>query len=459
VKVKRRCCRSQFSRVAVPLALVAVTLALIGCGDKPPQLMPTPNIYAWGNFDPFEKVPPELQNNKVEVMYCTDRLPEGPSAENPQYGYQRSRSVAWGTCDLEIGQNVSWEQLVKASRSKKRDVSLPLRVTRVRELGRLAPTPRKIFEVLDESMTPAAAAALTATRPSGYATDDTAAEDAFRRDLSARLARTPIKEVFIYVHGFANNFYSGVNVVGELWHFLGRRGVPIAYTWPAGSPSLLRAYMYDRESSEFTVYHFKQVLKLVASCPDVQKIHIISHSRGTDVAMSALRELHLEIRSTGASTRAVLKLGTVVLAAPDLDFDVVVQRMTTDRIGQVPENFALYVCSQDKALGLSDWLFGSVARLGQIKSNMFDPAEVQAMRNDRSVQPIDARVSDPGAFGHSYFYSNPAVSSDLILLLRYNLEPGAENGRPLRMTENSFWAIDDAYPGPPRDVKEQTKGK
>jgi hypothetical protein len=26
---------------------------------------------------------------------------------------------------------------------------------------------------------------------------------------------------------------------------------------------------------------------------------------------------------------------------------------------------------------------------------------------------IDARVTKPGSFGHNYFYSNPAVSSDL----------------------------------------------
>jgi esterase/lipase superfamily enzyme len=444
--------------VARSFTLCVALGAIVGCGDKPPQLMPTPNLYAWGNFDPFEKVPAELQSNRVEVMYCTDRMPDGPSSDRPDYGYERSRSVAWGTCDLVIGDNVAWEQLVKASRAKNREVSLPLYVPRVRELGRLAPTPRKTFEVVDENVTPEAAAA-AATQPSGYARDDTAAEEAFRRDLSARLAHTPSKEVFVYVHGFANNFYSGVNVVGELWHFMGRRGVPIAYTWPAGSPSLLRAYMYDRESSEFTVYHFKQVLKLIASCPDVEKVNIISHSRGTDVATSALRELHLEIRGTGLDTRKVLKLGTVVLAAPDLDVDVVVQRLTTDRIGQVPEHLALYVCSEDKALGVSNWLYGGETRLGRLRSSMFPPAELEAMRNDGSVQPIDARVSDPGAFGHSYFYSNPAVSSDVILLLRYDLAPGAENGRPLRVTKNSFWAIDDDYPRPPRGVSAQTSAK
>ena len=36
-------------------------------------------------------------------------------------------------------------------------------------------------------------------------------------------------------------------VIAELWHFLGRQGVPILYTWPAGFGGL-RGYTRDRES-------------------------------------------------------------------------------------------------------------------------------------------------------------------------------------------------------------------
>src|ERR1700749_380870 len=91
-------------------------LAIIGCVARP-QLMPTPNLYAWGNFDPFAKVPPVLQNNRVEVLYYTDRVPEGPP-NDPKYGYKRSRSAAFGHAQLHIGEDVSWAKLVKASRNK-----------------------------------------------------------------------------------------------------------------------------------------------------------------------------------------------------------------------------------------------------------------------------------------------------------------------------------------------------
>jgi hypothetical protein len=38
-------------------------------------LMPTPNLYAKDGRDPFPDVPAELRNNKVELLYLTDRAP------------------------------------------------------------------------------------------------------------------------------------------------------------------------------------------------------------------------------------------------------------------------------------------------------------------------------------------------------------------------------------------------
>ena len=42
--------------------------------------------------------------------------------------------------------------------------------------------------------------------------------------------------------------------------------------------------------------------------------------------------------------------------------------------------------------------------------------------------------------GDSYFTSDPAVSSDLIAMIRYGLAPGAP-GRPLEEIQRPFWRI------------------
>ena len=63
------------------------------------------------------------------------------------------------------------------------------------------------------------------------------------------------------------------------------------------------------------------------------------------------------------------------------------------------------------------------------------------------TQLIDARVPT-GFLGHAYFYRHPAVSADLVLVLRDQLEPGSP-GRPLHKRGANFWQITPEYPGVP----------
>ena len=429
--------RNDFKPIVVGLFYCITLLYLSGCTSNP-TLMPTPNLYADQIVNPFDDVDPVYRSNKVEVLYFTDRQPESDAPGNRKYGSKRSRSVAFGVSTVQFGgDNVSWDDLVKASRSRLRPIPLITTVPKTVELGRFSPTPWSLVGLPGS------------TEFNAAETQQQATEEKFRKTMAMKMSHTRIKEVYIFVHGFANTFNDGVETMAELWHFFGRQGVPIAYTWPAGGSGYLRGYNYDRESSEFTIYHLKQTLRLIASCPEVKKVHIIGHSRGTDVVSTALRELHLEIGGTKGdeeATRSALKLGTVVLAAPDMDLDVTIQRLSTARVGQVPERFVIYVHSGDKALGMANWLFSGATRLGEVKSEMFSPAEIQALRANRTLQVINAKLNDAGSFGHDYFHSNPAVSSDLILLMRYQLQPGAEFGRPLGVNKSGFWLIEDGYP-------------
>lgn len=422
--------------------LLPIFVTTAGCGGRQ-QLMPTPNLYTRGT-DPFPDVPPALQNNRVEVLYLTDRKPENDNRVHREYGYGRSRSVAYGVCEVQFGDdNVTWPQLVGASRAADRSVSLPVTLVDTRELGRFPPTPQTLVEVPDPQITKGASAATHATTLRAARDQTMAGAEVL---LSTALAKTPVKEVYLFVHGYNNSFEYSVSTIAQVWHFLGRRGVPIAYSWPAGRSGLLRGYTYDRESSEFTVFHLKEMLHAIADNPNVEKINLIAHSRGTDVLCSALRELHIEMTAAGKSTREALKLGTIILAAPDMDVDVVIQRLVTARLGRLPERFVLYICRQDEALGISNWLFGGLARLGTLRSDIFTPTELEVLRKSKTAQIVDARISDPGPFGHSYFHANPAVSSDLILVMRYHFTPGDEGGRPLRADPKGFWVVDDHYP-------------
>ena len=77
---------------------------------------------------------------------------------------------------------------------------------------------------------------------------------------------SPGKEVYFYIHGYNNDFEDAAFAAAELWHFAGREGVPIFYTWPAGAPGP-SGYIYDRESGEFTLNHLKSAIGHISSWP------------------------------------------------------------------------------------------------------------------------------------------------------------------------------------------------
>jgi esterase/lipase superfamily enzyme len=329
---------------------------------------------------------------------------------------------------------VSWDELVEASRTKKREVSLPLALVSITELGWFPETPPPItFEGDVASETPE------------YLAEERKAQDVLHDELRRRLALTPRKEVYVFVHGYNNTLEVAAFRMAELWHFLGREGVPIVYSWPAGSPGLIRSYTYDRESSEFTIYHLKEFLRALAACPEIEAVHLIAHSRGCDVATTAVREIVMVAKAEGDDPQATLKIGHVVLAAPDIDFDVAQQRFAPERLYEGWELMTIYVTQRDRALGSAEWLFSSPRRIGRMRPEHLGGADRERMRSIPNIDVVDARIRTD-FLGHAYFLSNPATCSDVILALRYGRAPGAANGRPLTEVAPNYYILNDRYP-------------
>lgn len=407
----------------------------LGTGCAGPRLMPTPNVYRDRAQNPFADVPPALRTNRVDLLYVTDRRLERDAVGRPAYTYRRAPYLAYGSCVVALGRDLDWESLVALSRSARRPRPVPVRVVWVQKQGHLPAEPGVNHSITGPTPDPGAVAALR--RATGR----------FQAEVRRRLDLTPRKEVFVFVHGFNNDFPWAAGVAAQLWHFLPRQGVPILYTWPAGRGGV-RGYTYDRESSEFTVGHLKQLLRALMACPEVEKIHLVAHSRGTDVATSAVRELLIEQRGPDREPVRLPKLENLVLIAPDLDLEVAGQRLVAEQVPQAVRRLTVYVHEKDRAVLLANWLFEGVRRLGQLRPRDFTEEQKRQMREARSVQFIDARVR-ADLIGHGYFHSNPAVSSDLFQLLRENCDAGDEACRPLRREDGVFWKITDDYLAPP----------
>ena len=422
-------------------ALILVSMLLLwGCSGAR-LMLPTPKVHLNADQDSYHNLAEELKSTEVKLFYITDRSPEQDDEGKLRYGYGRSASLAFGTAVVDLGVDITWEDLLQASRTKQRSKPVILALRQVNEHARGPHSPIPYAMVGDQIV----------EEPTMLAEREQAVQT-FRRMLVQRLALTPRKEVFIYVHGYNNHFDDAAFAMAELWHFFGRIGVPVIYTWPSGYPGMF-GYNYDRESSEFTVYHLREILGLIASFPEVDKIHVIAHSRGTDVAVAALRELTIATRAAGINPRLKFKIHNFILAAPYLDIMVNEQRMDGDKLPLSVKRYTIYTSPDDRAIGIAGKLFRSPG--GRIGT--FSPGDMTEYQRDMakfynasdfSIIKFSGASNSEGSqrdrYGHSYFRNAPTVSSDLVLMVQDDIDPGTP-GRPLEHIDSNFWGIPPDY--------------
>jgi esterase/lipase superfamily enzyme len=400
-----------------------------GCA---PHLVGTPNLLQ--HQDPqqvYADCPADWQSSDAAVLYATDRAVVDPGAKQPSFGFGRAPSLTFGVADVALNPQPSWKELTQDSTTARRSRDYALKVANVRADGQIQP-------LVEQAMLSGQGGSIV----QAAAWEDQAAADRLQALLRQRLAPTTHKDVFIFVHGFNCTFDDSVFRAAEIWHFMGRVGVPVAYSWPAGFGGL-RSYPYDRESGEYTVTHLRHFIKAVAECPGVERVHLIAHSRGCDVAMSALRELNLEITAQRKSTQRELKLENLVLAAPDVDEEVFLQRFVAENLLQAARRTTIYVSPSDKAIELSGAVFAS-RRMGALGVKDLSPKIKESLARMPNVQFIECNVSGL-ADTHNYVFTHPAALSDLILVLRDRRDPGAAHGRPLRQPSEGVWELNDDY--------------
>ena len=128
------------------LISVAVVLILAGCSGAR-VMMPTPNVHLDPQRDYFADLAQGLKSTEVPLFYVTDRAPEKDAQGNLRYGYNRSASVGFGTAVVDLGVDRTWEELLEASRTKKRLKPANLQLRDVEEIVRAPDTPLPYREV------------------------------------------------------------------------------------------------------------------------------------------------------------------------------------------------------------------------------------------------------------------------------------------------------------------------
>lgn len=418
-----------------------ILLPLITACASTHKAPPTPNIYGPNAPYPAQNISAAEQGVESKIFYVTDRkITEDDKANKKdgeliKYGKLRSESMAFGSVTIayendKSKEDLSWDRLVKLSQIKKGRPTIQSEITSVDEIRRFPATPL-IFNVTPEGIR------VDADEKALYG----ASIEKMQKEVRDRLKAAKQTDVILYVHGFNNAFDDAVLDLNDVWHFSGRYGVPIAYTWPSGSGNLL-GYFTDRESGEYTVYHLKETIRLLAAIPEVENIHILAHSRGTDISTTALRELIIEHRAAGKKPRESLKIKNLMLAAPDLDYGVVTQRLIAEKFGPAFGQITIYMNEDDSALGFAQSLMRGI-RFGKLTTEGQSEREAQIFNNVKNVSFVNVK-GVKGFVGHGYFSEHPGALSDIITVIKTNSKPGSAQ-RPLTHVEGNFWSLDLDY--------------
>jgi esterase/lipase superfamily enzyme len=400
------------------IVLVAV-LAFSGCASQPKNqimLMPAPDVFDQGEWDPFTDRDPIKDIPYGGILYATDREPA--SGEEGNYLDDRGHVLRLGVAKVIAGkEGMTWDEARRISLLKERPEDYPLKVTDIQEIG-----------VLDSSINVLTDAVVDTEQLQMPG-------EQFAAKVNAKLAISQVKDVFIYLHGYKVVFENPLLVASELWHFLGYEGAFIAFSWPS-TPSTL-AYFSDLETAALSAGNLRIFIQYLAEKTEARRIHIIGYSAGTRVVAQALSQLALmHVEPDGNDSAKKLRIGHVILTGSDLDLHLFGSYLV-DGVLDVVDTLTVYASAKDKALGISRWLFGR-DRLGQIVSIELPEAATTFLRQNKNLVIVNATDS-PGADtgnGHAYFRQSPWTSSDILATLIFNFKPGERgleqvNGGPI----------------------------
>jgi esterase/lipase superfamily enzyme len=223
-------------------------------------------------------------------------------------------------------------------------------------------------------------------------------DKAFVQALNAQLALRPpgSRNVFLFVHGFNTMFAEAVYRGAQLAHDSQAPGVPVLFTW--ASRGQATAYVYDLNSATAARDGLEHTLRLLLRS-NAEKVNVLAHSMGNWVTVEAFRQIRISGDLPPAN-----KIGTIVLAAPDIDIDVFKAQLR--RFGKPQKPFYVVLSQDDRALFLSRTIAGGVTRVGDSS----DTAELTAL-GATVIDLTDVKADD--ATNHDKFVQLASVAPQL----------------------------------------------
>jgi esterase/lipase superfamily enzyme len=229
---------------------------------------------------------------------------------------------------------------------------------------------------------------------------------AFRDVISPR-DRDTRRDILIFIHGYAMPFDYSVMQMAQVNHDIEFHGLPLVFSWPSHGSRFW--YWGDETNAKDSVAALTDtlltVINLQAARPEGArgKIHLIAHSLGNRLTLSALEAVHVQLAA------GQKPFGQVVLAAPDVSVPDFVRLVPA--VQARAERVTFYFCPQDEALLASRW------------DHWNDPRAGSGLVPIRALDNIDARKANTSFLGHSYWASAKQLLIDMQILVNAGTSP------------------------------------
>lgn len=223
-------------------------------------------------------------------------------------------------------------------------------------------------------------------------------------------------EMLLYIHGFNVSFHEAARATAAIAVGTKFPGVPCLFSWPTAGG--IKRYMFDEATIGWSTAHLVEFLTELGTS-NLERVHIVAHSMGNRGLIGALERIQL----AGLS---LVRLGQLILAAPDIDAGEFTQKMP--HIAPLGQRLTMYASSKDRALTLSRTVHG-YARAGSA-----DPS----LTIVPPVETIDAQAVDKSFFGHLKGGRVPEIVEDIGTLIDHNTHPDFRS----RLKRNVFNGLD-----------------
>jgi esterase/lipase superfamily enzyme len=414
--------------------IITLILVLLLAGCQPKVYLMPPPVSQHPASLLFSLSEDNLDDNLLHTLYATNRSPYDKSKGSTGYTIFPSDTLELGYVVHSVGdEGTTWDDLLHQSLNPNRDKKLLLKqifargVVRYDEKDSLQQVPAKaegFYEQVNRSL-----------------------ENSFDSDL------------LVYVHGANSNFYRATAQGAQLFHYSGHNALVLSFSWPSAE-NLLK-YKTDVLHAKKTVPAFARLIELLAYHTKARNINILAYSAGAQVVAPGLayfREIYPTMSS--AELKKKLRIGEVYFAAPDTAFKPFINRYL--KFKDIVERTTINFNKNDNVLLLAAFQNRS-SRLGRPDINELTEEEgwkIVELTESPQLNILDVGRSEGLALGgaHDFWYNNPWVSNDLLLLLLFNVDP-IQRGLEPHYNENGakFYRFPSDYDRRIQQILQQEK--